>query len=243
MRFSKVLSFLTLSGISDMLYVEQKFNEVHSKFKSQFSFWSVGATRKKLVVDFWYRQVLTHFVGVFGIAWLATFFSHPFGFSPAYLLAAGSVFLVAFFVMIIWIYLPIFGSDYCPKLESYSEQYSGSQNLNIQKCKKHQFSLKTLVLIQHVLEQLAGIVNQFLDGDRIQVLGRQYGVSVQGLQIATKKIFLSQFRLNGGRILTELENSFEEAYRYFRSLNCIQGEQILKNLELKLRNKNLMKIS
>jgi len=241
MRFSKFLSFLTLSGITDMVHIEQKFNKVHDKFKSQFFYWSIGATRKKLIIGFWYYEIPWHLLTIFMVAWLATFALHPSMFSAVSLMASGSVFALTFLVMIIGIYLPVFGSEYFPNLESCSSRYSGDQNLSIQKCKKQQFTLKTLVLIQHVLEQMAGIQNQFLDSKYLQVLSKQYGVSKQGLQVAAREIFLSKSHAGQGRICTELENSFEEAYTYFQSLNCDRAEQILKSLESRIMIKKLRK--
>ena len=88
MRFSKFLSFLTLSGITDMVHIEQKFNKVHDKFKSQFFYWSIGATRKKLIIGFWYYEIPWHLLTIFMVAWLATFALHPSMFSAVSLMAS-----------------------------------------------------------------------------------------------------------------------------------------------------------
>src|SRR5207249_7546995 len=82
-----------------------------------------------------------------------------------------------FQVMLVFIYLPSFYTSYLPLLDSYLENYSGKQFEGIQRCKKEQYSVMGLMLIQYIFHQLSGLEGSMLTEKHTNILTKQYGVS------------------------------------------------------------------
>jgi hypothetical protein len=238
MKLRDVTSFLTFSSVTDYAIIEKQFNDHHSACLSRFPYWSNAATRRRLISHFWYRDVFYHFGALAGLALLLAFLTHPaHWFSATAVLLTGCLLFVAFLVVLLFVYIPAFSGSYLPLLDSYIEEVTGKGLESIQKCKKQQYSVKALLLIQHVLQKLAGLPGNGLDDTSVNLLTKQYGISKQMIENAYKELFLGKWDGKPGRKYTEMVQSFEEAEDYFRHLNANRVFPILDELSAKVLKK------
>ncbi len=49
-------------------FISRQFASIHNNFQKQFPHWSLEATRRKVIANFWFRQVLSHFAAIIGMA-------------------------------------------------------------------------------------------------------------------------------------------------------------------------------
>lgn len=54
-------------------YIRTTFATTHLNYQQVFPHWCPGATRKKLIAAFWYRQVLSHFALMISLAFVLVF--------------------------------------------------------------------------------------------------------------------------------------------------------------------------
>lgn len=237
MKLSEVIPFLTFSAIADHSKVEEQFKNCHSHHLSRFPYWSISATRRKLMSAFWYTTVFRHFIALFCIALIVSaFFDHNSRFNATIFLLSLCMFCIAFFVMLLFIYLPAFQSTYLPLLDSYLETYSGRHLEGIQKCKKEQYPVMTLMLIQYCFHKLTGIEGSLLMDPLPRLLMRQYGVSQKMIDTTLRTIILNNWDSSKIRKRTEITEAFEEAATYFQSFGSEKAVQLLNNLQLKILN-------
>lgn len=238
MKLRDVISFLTFSSVTDYATIEKQFNAYHSAHQSRFPYWSNAATRRKLISHYWYSAVFYHFGALTGLALLLAFLTHPTHWLSAMaFLLTGCLLFITFIVVLLFVYIPAFSGSYLPLLDSYIEEVTGKQLESIQKCKKQQYSVKALLLIQHGLQRLAGLKDIGLDDTYINLLIRQYGISKQMIENAYKELFLGKWDGKPGRKYTEMVQSFEEAEDYFRHLGAGQVFPVLDSLREKVLKK------
>jgi hypothetical protein len=56
----KVKSFITFDFPIQSDFISAQFASTHTNYQKQYKYWSLSATRRKVIADFWYRQVLIH---------------------------------------------------------------------------------------------------------------------------------------------------------------------------------------
>jgi len=238
MKLNEVIPFLTFSAIADHAKIEEQFNNCHSNYQSRFPYWSINATRRKLLSTFWYTTVFRHFVVLYSIAVLVTAsIDLKTWLSSAIFLLCLCLFCIAFFVMLFFIYLPAFQSTYLPLLDSYLETYSGKHLEGIQKCKKEQYPVMTLMLIQYCYHRLAGADGSLLMDPNPRLLMKQYGVSQKMIDSTLRTIVLNNWDQSKLRKRTEITESFEEAISYFQSFGLEKAVQLLITLHQKIMNR------
>lgn len=64
----KAKSFITFDFPLSNDYIGAQFASTHSNYQKQFPYWSLPATRKKIISNYWFRHVLTHFGSLYGLA-------------------------------------------------------------------------------------------------------------------------------------------------------------------------------
>lgn len=235
MKLNEVIPFLTFSAIADYSKIEEQFNNCHSNYQSRFPYWSITATRRKLMSAFWYTTVFRHFIALFSIAVSVTaFIDFSTWFSSAVFLLCLSLFCMAFLVMLFFIYLPAFQSTYMPLLDSYLEAYSGKHLEGIQKCKKEQYPVMTLMLIQYCYHKLIGTEGSLLMEPHPRLLMKQYGVSQKMIDSTLRTIVLNNWDQGKLRKRTEITEAFEEAIAYFQSFGSEKAVQLLITLHQKI---------
>lgn len=245
MKLRTLIPFLTFSAVTEHPTIEQLFTDRHLHYQSRFPYWSPLATRRKLVVHFWYNEVFRHFLALSGLSLVTTMIARPSSWLHAtatlpvsgWLFVALIVLLPLFMGLLLFIYLPAFAASYLPFLDSCIENYTGKQLESIQKCKKQQFSVKALLLIQYSLQKMAGLSDRGLDETFSALLVRQYGISKQMIETAYKELFLGKWDGRAGRKYTEMVQSFDEAEEYFRLLGAEAALPVLAELRTRVLRK------
>ncbi len=229
MRFSKLLPDLPCSQLS----MQDDFKQLHERFRSSIPGWSVQSTRRKLIVNFWFDILLNnYFKLLIPAAVLVLLFSKPpiavlvNGLAPAGLLSS--------FVLFFSLYLPFYQSEFLPHLDTCVEVYKGSQLEGIQECKKQQYSVVSLILIHHVLTEMAGLEKPLINTASAQLLARQYGVSVKSISPALQLILQGDWNRKSVRKRTEIIDDFETAKEHFRQLSEVGAIQRLEKLQNKI---------
>ena len=154
--------------------------------------------------------------------------------TPSFRLALPPMTLAAifiFFILLLTMYLPLYHMEFLPHLDNCIEAYKGKQLEGIQECKKQQYSVVTLMLIQHIFYQLSGMSPVLINKDQVQILGRQYGVSVKSVGTALQLILRGDWDRKSIRKRTEILDDFEAAKEHFRQLSCDKAVLLLDQLE------------
>lgn len=237
MKLSEVIPFLTFAVETDHARIEQQFRDYHSTYQSQFPYWSINATRRKLIGHFWYAAVFKHFLMLYTLAVSITFLINiSQGFNPMFFLVAACLSGLVFIILMAFIYMPSFYSSYLPLLDSYVENYSGKQLEGIQKCKREQYSVMGLMLIQYVYHQLSGFEGSLLTDEHTNLLTKQYGVSQKMIDSTLRTIIFNDWDHKKERKRAEIMEAFGEAEAYFTFYNAQKANQLLGKLQEKLVN-------
>jgi hypothetical protein len=235
MKFSQAISFITLSANSDYTAIENHFTNQHEHFQSHYPYWSINATKRKLTAAYWYNTVFKHYGGIclLAVAILATI-NPRFLHDPISCMIILMLSVLIFVVIAAVIYIPSFFNSYLPLLESCMENYSGRQREGIHKCKQQQYSVMALMLIQHALNNVAGIENNPFSEGYSNLMMKQYGVSPKMIDATQRIIVLNQWDNAKERKRTEITEAFEEASEYFKALQVQEALHILDTLKVRL---------
>ncbi len=241
MKFSKLLSLLTLSQIDGVQTIEHRFNQTHLNCLAKNSDWSTELTRSNLIFDFWYKIVPANFVTIYIFGCITAYLFNPAKLSQGSMLGFTVLMsLLTFLILLVTLYNPLFKFYYSRFLTNCADKISNYEMIEISKCKKDQFPLKAIVIIQYILQKLSRISDTPIDNTYLNLMSKQYGVSRQGLNVAYQEIFMNSGKITKLRLSTEIENAFEQADKYFKLLNSDSGIQMLEDLKLRFL-KNIVK--
>ncbi len=230
MKFNNLLPDLSLPHPQ----LVKTFQQQHERFSELYPVWSLSATRRRLVAGYWLKILEKHFSIILSAGILIMFLlnlSHPGGNILIPLLPASLiVFLTLFFTM----YWPVYYLEFLPQLDSCVESYNSGKLEGIQKCKKLQYPVLTLMLIHYGYQQLVGIETSQINESNTKLLARQYGVSAKSVDAALRIIVLRQWDRKKNRKRTEIMDDFEEAKDYFQKLSAGKAIELLDHLQQKV---------
>ncbi len=157
----KVTSFIIFDLPVQNEFISSRFLCIHNNFQKQFPHWSLAATRRKVIADFWFSHVLLHFAAIISCGVLSVLL---FGNNPPIAIKplVAAVFLggcISFVIIVAFSYWPVYYSDFLPKLDTIVAQYEKEIKVaaEIKKCKKAQLSNPALVLIYYVFDKVTGM--------------------------------------------------------------------------------------
>ncbi len=122
-------------------YISAQFTSKHNNYLQQFPHWSLAATRKKVISDYWFRQVLYNFACIIAIALVCTI---PF--TGSWHFAAFPLFLaliISFVILTCTNYWPMFYSDFLPKLDTVITTFKDGEKEQRNEEWKHQYEQLT----------------------------------------------------------------------------------------------------
>jgi len=207
------------------------FQQQHQRYLEHYPNWSITASRRKLMGSYWLKLLLNNYCFLILAGSVIVFLlnhNRPVkqlltGMAPAY--------LIIFAVLFLTMYFPLYQLDFLPHLDNCVEAYKGKQLEGIQQCKKQQYSVITLMLIQNIYRQLAGMEPVMINTANSQLLARQYGISVKSVGSALQLILRSDWDRKSIRKRTEILDDFEAAREHFRQLSCDKAVLLLDRLE------------
>src|SRR5690606_28839078 len=111
---------------------------------------------RKLMVAYWLKVLLSHYAILLFAGATAAFLVTEGYPVRQILVALTPASAVVFGILFLTMYWPHYHAEFLPHLDSCIEAYKGQQLEGIQQCKKEQYSVVTLILIEHVQRQMAG---------------------------------------------------------------------------------------
>ncbi|MES1222242.1 MAG: hypothetical protein ABUT20_42495 [Bacteroidota bacterium] len=229
-----------LNLLPELPYPKSTLGEIlllhHSRYREQFPNWSLLATRRKLIVSYWLKTFLHHFCTILLTATFLVLIAdsgRPVQFTLFSMLPAA---IVSFCTLSITMYLPAFHAEFLPHLDSFIESYKVSDQLKdlIPLCKKQQYSVVALMLVQQTYQQMAGLGASLINTENARLLARQYGVSEKSIGNALQLILQYKWDRKSIRKRTEIINDFEAAKEHFKKLSYGGAVVLLDQLQLQI---------
>lgn len=205
------------------------FKQLHEKSKEEFPAWSLVATRRKLIGSFWqkasrhYLRLLTIGLGITIVLSGTNILQSMF----AEIIPAA---FVAFLSLVVSLYWKQYYDSFLPMLDNSMELYQGLQLQGIHQCKKEQYSVLTLMLIEYTERKIAALPDLPMNKETVQLLAKKYGVSVKSIEKALQVIVLGKWDKKSLRKRTEIEDDFDTAEEYFKELGICVIKSVLFNL-------------
>lgn len=131
-NLKQVKSFITFDLPVDTIHISTLFTSTHRQNLLNFPYWSLNATRKKVISRYWFGYVCMHFTVLWGFAALIAL---PFTgelnryYLPGLLIAG----CLSFLVLFVTHYWPRFYADLLPKLDSLVDEYENRQKNQMQR--------------------------------------------------------------------------------------------------------------
>lgn len=212
--------------------IQPAFSKLHERHTDEYYSWSIIGSRRKMAADFWLKILLNHFAVLFGLAMVLELMVT--GFKLSVLETVFPFGIVIFGCLYLTMYWPVYHFEFLPHLDDCVENFRQQQLEGIQQCKKQQYSVLSLMLIQQVLQDLSGIKLTPLSTAGAKLLARQYGVSVKSILPVQQLICRADWDRKSVRKRTEITDDFETARDYFRQLEEPRGIVLLDKLQQKI---------
>jgi len=229
---TRLQSFVTFELPLRNSHIQQTFIATHENYRREHQGWSLKATRKKVIADYWNKHVLTHFSALYLAAVLINL---PFStiFNQFVLPGVFMAGLISLPILTFCIYGQFFYFDFLPKLDTVMENYGGNQLQHLKKCQQAQMSNFAVVVIYYALANASG---QSISGTNRQYgerLMRLFGKDPDDMSKALKMITCKTPKLSPHK-QTEIGKSLEEARSFFEAIEFPQGIKVVDQLDLKL---------
>lgn len=183
---------------------------------------------------YWLKILANHFLVLILLGSFPVFLLHKEQYLSQLLIVLFPASIIVFSVLFLSMYRPHYHLEFLPHLDNCVESYRAQKVEGIQQCKKEQYSVVTLMLIQQTYQQLAGMGPGLIDTSIAKFLARQYGVSVKSIAPALQLIVRGNWDRKSVRKRTQILNDFEDAREYFRQLSCDGAIDLLDRLRHKI---------
>ncbi len=231
----KVKSFITFDFPTQLSFIDFQFECLHTRRRVDIPHWTVTATGKKMIAEYWFSYVSAHFASLMILSMILV---SPFlKFDIMYGVILFLVSISVFPVFLLFHYWPNFYGNFLPKLETVKEAYQRKELEQVEKCRRAQMSNMALSLIFYVLDKTSNI-NAFEASDRFATLMmRLFGKDGGSIK---KNMALISGAPNSVKALsqrekTEIRNRFSEAYDFLDQLPFPEGIKVLQSLEVRFQ--------
>lgn len=247
----RTMSFIAFDGPLHAPTISEHLSIVQHSQSQVHPYWCIQASRRKLIFDYWYRQVIKHFLTLYLSAVILTWLVYrDIGYTFA--LTAFVVGLASLLVLILFNYLPCYQNQFLPALESAMERWRrekqsaplqpaqipedvaqavGKQKA-VTKSRKAQFSVLGLALILYTCDKAMGLNIQCSMKHGL-LLGKLTGVDGENLKNRLAMIYGKKQEYSP-KAKIEIRKSFDEAVGFFEELEYHKGITILATLEKKM---------
>ena len=233
-KLSKWMSFITFDFPIRKEYIRGLFISTQENCQKVSPHWSLSATRKKVIAEFWFKLVLIHFLNILIIGILVA--AIPFGgnwHSILMPLLLGAI--ISFIGVTALSYWPVYYADFLPQLDTIiaEEQKLKDAEEEIKKCKRSQFSIPSLVVIYYVFVQAGNMTLLSINDRSAELLNNIYGADKDKLKQNLSRLYKPSQLSPKER--AEFQKGIENARTVFEALNSQAALKILDQLELKLQ--------
>jgi hypothetical protein len=229
----KVTAFVLFESPTDFQLIGQSFTRTQSRCKAQFAHWPFGATRKKLMVEFWFGQIFLHFLILIILAVTALLLLQRVSANSIAPLSISAI--STFFILSTIHYGPIFYGDYLPKLATIiaEQEKLTTEEDDIKKCRRTQYSIPTLTIIFYVWSKLAQIPMVPVNDHSAVLLNQLYGSDKDKLKQNLARLY--KFSALSPKEKAEMQKGINTARSFFQELNHHPATLFLDQLEIKLQ--------
>jgi hypothetical protein len=229
LQFTHLLAF---DGPLSESRIRELFIQTHEENRTKFPYWSLAATRMKLIKDYWYRQVLIHFGILLGISCLLV--SPVFNNWQQVLLCIFLAGVLSLSIIFLLTYLPAYYSDFLPKLETIIAEQERIQMTadEIKKCKRTQFSIPTLTVIYFTLFKVGNMALLPCNDQSAGLLNNLFGVDRDKLKQNLAR--LHKLSVLSVKERAEFQKGIDTARQFFEEASSQQADKIIDQLEQKL---------
>lgn len=229
----RLASFATFDLPVNVGYNQLLLRTVHKELIATIPRWNIEGTRRKLIAHYWYRDVLYHFLSLFGIAVLIVLPFCP-NFNLFYLSALCMMGGVSFGIVYLFIYLPFFSSAFLPQLESLVANCKKAQvEVPLTKSAKTQSKIPALTVTLYALFKIAGVERIASDTFSAQMVNRLTGVDTDSIKENLRRIIHPKNLTPKER--AEVIKGIAVAKSYFEKLSHLPAIKLLDELEVKLK--------
>ncbi len=232
----KVKSFITFDFPIQNDFISRQFASTLTNYKEQYHHWSLSATRRKIIANFWYRHVLLHHVVIITTAttFALLFTNNWHSLLPSVFLTGG----ISFIIITAFNYWPTYYADFLPKLDTIIAAYENEIRAagEIKKCKRSQYSIPTLTIIFYVFSKAGNIPLPACNDSSAELLNNLYGADKDKLKQNLSRLY--KFSGLSVRERAEVQKGIDNARAFFEALYYQPAQKILQQLELKLQKHN-----
>jgi hypothetical protein len=234
---SRINSFLVFDVVSDTQTIRESFLTLHRSYQEAFPHWSLQATRKKVISQFWFRKALQHFVVIMmvsGAGLLLFYRQWTFPLTAVFLAT-----FISFIVLLMFNYAPTFYNNFLPILDTiiYEQERFINAADESKKCKRTQFSIPTLTVIIYVFAKMSNMPLPAANDRSAELLNRLYGADKDKLKQNLSRLY----KIAGlsPKERAEMLKGIESSRGFFEGLDALPAQKILDQLEFKLQKAQL----
>jgi hypothetical protein len=230
----KATAFVLFESPIDFQLISLHFIRTQDRCKAQLSHWPFAATRKKLMVEFWFRRIFLHFLILIVLAITALLLLQRVSINSILPLSFSA--MSTFFILSIIHYGPIFYGDYLPKLATIiaEQEKLTTEEDDIKKCRRTQYSIPTLTVIFYVWSKLAQIPMVPVNDQSAVLLNQLYGSDKDKLKQNLGRLY--KFSALSPKEKAEIQKGINSARTFFQELKHPPAAVLLDQLEIKLQN-------
>ncbi|OQP67797.1 hypothetical protein [Niastella populi] len=225
-------SFLSREHTLDINTIRSLFIAEHEKFLQLNPTWNHKATRRLIIANYWYRDVMMHFATIMTIAVLFTLpqYNSWLTLSASIVIAS----LSALFSLTAFIYLPSFYWNFLPKLEVITGELEklATHVEETTKCKRTQFQAPTLIIIYYVNSKISNTPLLPANDQSAAVLNKLYGSDKDKLKQNLSRLY--RLPSLSAKERAEMLKAVENTRDFFKDSQNANIPNILDELELKL---------
>lgn len=175
LNLRKITSFITQEHTLNINDIRLLFIAEHEKQLKLHPAWNLKATRRLVIGNYWFREILMHFLMIMTVSVIFTLPQYNSWLTiPASILFAS---VPALFSLTAFVYFPSFYWNFLPNLEVITGE---QEKLAIQaeettKCKRTQFQAPTLIIIYYVNSKMSNIPLLPANDQSAGLLNKLYG--------------------------------------------------------------------
>jgi hypothetical protein len=232
MNLKRIVSFITRQQTLDINTIRSEFIAQHENNLQLNSSWNLKATRRLIIANYWFREVLMHFAAVISVAviftlpqcnsWLAI---------PASILYAS---IPALFSLAAFVYFPSFFWNFLPNLEVITgeQEKLAMQADETAKCRRTQFQAPTLIIIYYVHSKISNTPLLPANDQSAGLLNKLYGSDKDKLKQNLSRLY--KLPTLSAKERAEMLKGIENARTFYNEAGYTNTSKILDDLEFKL---------
>ena len=178
----RALAFITFEELVSKNQIAFRFQHIRNSQHQQNSAFELIAVRHKLIYEYWYNHVIKHFGFILLVATIITHLA----ITKNQCTGSGYrsyIILFSHAPLLLQVYFQLYSTSEC---EMIKEEYEHNLSEEVRKCRKAQYPNFTLLLIDHVRNEISAMPPASCDDKSAIMLTQLYGVDTGSMKKALK---------------------------------------------------------